>query len=95
MQIKNNFKITYDPEADAMYIYLKKIKKGEVDHTKEVSNLVFVDVNKKNQPLGIEILNVSLRFGRDIIKEKVLKTKKVLGSIPVKILSYNARVVNV
>lgn len=93
MQTKNNFKITYDPEADAMYICLKKIKRGQIDHTKEVSNLVFVDVDKKNQPLGIEILNVSLRLGKDIIKEKVLKTKEVLGSIPVQILSESAKIV--
>ena len=86
MQTKNNFKITYDPEADAMYISLKKIKRGQIDRTKEISNLVFVDVDKKNQPLGIEILNVSLKFKKNM-KRGSQKIKHFLGSVPVEILS--------
>lgn len=78
--MKNNFKITYDKEADAMYMHLKK---GKIKQTKGVSNLVFVDMDSKNRPLGIEILNVSYRFG----KTKKENSKNSLTSIPVEILS--------
>jgi uncharacterized protein YuzE len=74
--MKNDFKITYDKEADAMYMHLKN---GKVKNTKEVSNLVFVDVDSKNNPLGIEILNVSYRFE----KTKKENSKNTLNSIPV------------
>ena len=80
--MKKGLKITYDKEADAMYIYLNERK---IDHTKEVSNLVFVDVDSKNKPVGIEILNVSRRLGRSILSK--VNPKNILTSIPVEILS--------
>lgn len=49
-------KIDYDPQADAIYVQLKE---GAVADTLEVSKYIFVDVDEKGIPLGIEILFVS------------------------------------
>ena len=49
-------KIDYDPQADAIYVQLKE---GEVADTLDVSKYIFVDVDEKGIPLGIEILFVS------------------------------------
>ncbi|MFH1634952.1 MAG: DUF2283 domain-containing protein [Chloroflexota bacterium] len=48
--------IDYDPQADAIYIQLRE---GEVDDTREVSKYIFIDVDKKGLPLGLEILFAS------------------------------------
>ena len=55
-------KITYDPAADAMYIYLSKGTKKST-RTEEVSDGVFIDY-AKNELLGIEVLDASKRFGK-------------------------------
>jgi len=49
-------KIQYDKLADAMYIYLRK---GKVAKTIKLNNRVFVDVDKKGNVIGIEMLDVS------------------------------------
>ena len=49
-------RIKYDKRADAMYIY---IRKGKIAKTVKVNSRLFVDVDKKNNLLGIEILGVS------------------------------------
>lgn len=58
-------KVTYDPEADAMYIYLKK---GEINVTKELDENTLIDINKAGEILGIEILFVKER-NPDLLKE--------------------------
>lgn len=50
-------KIKYDKIADAMYIYI--IGKGKVAKTIKVNSRLLVDVDKKGNLLGIEILGVS------------------------------------
>lgn len=47
--------ITYDPEADAVYL---TIGKGEFDHTEEAGPFIY-DVDAQGRVLGIEILFVS------------------------------------
>lgn len=54
-------KATYDKEADAMYI---RVKKGKVHKTLQVSDAVLVDVDKKGQALGVELLFVSSQMPR-------------------------------
>lgn len=49
-------KIQYDKSAEAMYIYLKKEK---VAKTIKINNRVFVDIDKKGNVIGIEMLGVS------------------------------------
>jgi uncharacterized protein YuzE len=47
--------ITYDPEADAVYI---TIGKGEFDHTEEAGLFIY-DVDQHGRVLGIEILGAT------------------------------------
>ena len=82
--MKKNLKITYDKEADAMYIYLNDRK---IKRTKEIANLVFIDVDLRNKPVGIEILNVSRRIGKEILSKAKPVYKKMISSIPIEILS--------
>lgn len=47
--------ITYDPEADAVYMYLSR---GDVDHTEEAGPFIY-DLDTDGRILGIEILSAS------------------------------------
>ena len=51
--------ITYDTEADAMYI---KFRDGEFVTNKEVEEGIIIDIGKGKVLLGIEILEASTRF---------------------------------
>lgn len=66
-------RITYDKEADAVYIYIKyPIKKGESKKQIDVNNLpIILDLGKKDKLLGIEILNASKVLNKEILKEAV------------------------
>lgn len=48
--------ITYDPEADAIYIYIGAVRK--VDHTEEAGPFIY-DVDPDGRIVGIEILSAS------------------------------------
>jgi len=52
-------KITYDPDADAMYI---KLKDDKVSKTKEVDENTILDYDQKGNVIGIEILFVKERM---------------------------------
>ena len=54
-------KITYDKNVDAMYI---KLRGGRYDHTKKVTDDILVDVSKKGEVLGLEILDASKNIGK-------------------------------
>ncbi len=58
-------KITYDPDADAMYIYLKE---GKSFKTKEVDENTILDYDSKGNVIGIEILFVKERMPQ-LLKE--------------------------
>ena len=51
-------KIRYDPDADAMYLTLRKDK---VARTKEIDENTVIDFNKSGQVIGVEILFVKER----------------------------------
>ncbi len=63
---KNNYKskITYDPEADAMYVYINNIK-NDISFTDSFSTddiefgSINFDFDKDKKIIGIEILNAS------------------------------------
>ena len=56
-------KITYDADADAMYIYLE-VKPGQaVKHTQELGDGIAVDYTSGEGVYGIEILDASERLG--------------------------------
>lgn len=61
--------ITYDQDADALNIIFQK---GKVAKTKEVSKGVLLDIDRKNTPLYLEILQASKRFkkSQEILKRK-------------------------
>jgi uncharacterized protein YuzE len=49
-------KINYDPKVDAVYIDLAK---GRYEVSREISDSIVVDEDKKGKVLGIEILDAS------------------------------------
>lgn len=65
-------KVSYDPEADAIYIYLSKNKKST--RTEEVNDDVLVDYSGKDL-IGIEVLNIS-----KIMPKKELKSVTSLST---------------
>jgi uncharacterized protein YuzE len=71
-------KFTYDKIADAAYMTLRK---GKVSKTIEMSDNVIIDLDKKGNLLGIEMLSAS----KQLPKGKL--NKKTLPSIPVEITS--------
>jgi uncharacterized protein YuzE len=50
-------KFTYDKEADAAYIYLRKICKSS--RTQRIADNIILDFDANGKLLGIEILNIS------------------------------------
>ncbi|HEX6387123.1 MAG TPA: DUF2283 domain-containing protein [Anaerolineae bacterium] len=52
--------IDYDPQADAIYV---RLRDGIVDDTHEVSKYIYVDVDERGVPLGLEILFASQVLG--------------------------------
>ena len=71
--------ITYDAVADAMYM---KVGSGKVAKTLKMQDRLIVDVDEKNNVLGIEILEASAQKG--LIKNL---EKSVLGGVPVAMTS--------
>jgi len=54
-------KITYDHEVDALNIILRK---GIVAKTIEVATEILLDIDKKGQPLYLEIIGASEKIGK-------------------------------
>lgn len=54
-------RIDYDHQADAVYIYLTS-RPEKVWKSREVQPGVVLDLNKKKDVIGIEVLDVSRRF---------------------------------
>jgi uncharacterized protein YuzE len=50
--------MTYDPEADAVYIH---VGRGEIDHQEESGPFIY-DVDADGRVIGIEILSASRVF---------------------------------
>lgn len=51
-----NNHVTFDPEANALYIYFDTIKPGQVHTTYEIGFGINLDVDKEYNALGLEIL---------------------------------------
>ena len=63
-------KITYDTQADALYIQLQE---GKFAENREVLEGVILDLGEGRVLLGIEILEASSRFARsDLARVEVL-----------------------
>ena len=62
--------ISYDKEADAMYI---EFRKGEFAKNKKVDDFTIIDLDKDDKILGIELLEVSTRIPVESLSEIHLK----------------------
>lgn len=58
--------ITYDPYADAMYLYYNGKRKAA--KTEEVRGDLLVDFDNKNKLMGIEVLAVSQKLPKTALK---------------------------
>lgn len=57
-------RVTFDPEADAVYIYLKEIAAGEAVHQclvecDEAAGMIVLDLDSDGRLIGIEVLSAS------------------------------------
>jgi len=58
--------ISYDKEADAMYI---EFQKGDFDSNKKIDDFTVIDLDKDGNILGIELLDVSKRIPIESLSE--------------------------
>ena len=58
--------ISYDKEADAMYI---EFRKGDFAKNKKVDDFTIIDLDKDDKILGIELLEVSNRIPIESLSE--------------------------
>lgn len=57
-------KITFDKEADALYIELGS---GEFASNRKIDNYTIVDLDENGNIIGIELLNVSKRIPKNFL----------------------------
>ena len=58
--------ITYDKEADAMYI---EFRKGKFFKNNKIDDFTIIDLDEKANILGIELLDVSKRIPVESLRE--------------------------
>ena len=68
--------ISFDKEADAMYI---EFRKGEFAKNKKVDDFTIIDLDKDDKILGIELLEVSTRIPIESLSEIHLKNLIATG----------------
>jgi len=59
-------KITFDKEADALYI---EFTSGEFASNKKIDKDTIIDLDRDGKILGIELLNVSDRISKDFLSD--------------------------
>ena len=69
-------KITYDKEADALYI---KFRDGEFAKNKKIDDFTVIDFDEKGNILGIELLDASQRIPAESLTE--VNVKNILATI--------------
>ncbi|MBI5392927.1 DUF2283 domain-containing protein [Candidatus Woesearchaeota archaeon] len=62
--------ISYDKQADAMYI---EFRKGRFAKNKKVDDSTIIDLDKDNNILGIEILEAAKRIQLDTLSKVHIK----------------------
>jgi len=65
-------KITFDKEADAAYIYLKEISKGEVEKTISLNDSINIDLDKEGKAIGVEVLDASKNLPLSTLKSAII-----------------------
>ncbi|MBI1969856.1 DUF2283 domain-containing protein [Candidatus Woesearchaeota archaeon] len=68
--------ITYDKEADAVYI---EFRKGEFAKNRKIDDLTILDLDKNGNILGIELLRASKRIPRESLSEVHVKNLLVVA----------------
>ena len=69
-------KITYDKEADAMYI---EFAEGKFAKNKKIDDLTIIDLDKDGNLLGIEILDVSKRIPLESLSKVQVRNLTVVS----------------
>ncbi|MBI2629258.1 DUF2283 domain-containing protein [Candidatus Pacearchaeota archaeon] len=59
-------KITFDKEADAMYI---EVSEGAFAKNRKIDDETIIDLDKNGKIIGIELLNVSKRMSSDFLSD--------------------------
>ncbi len=59
-------KVHFDKKSDALYF---RLDDSEITESEEVKPGVILDYNKKNQVIGVEILNVKKRVSKASLNE--------------------------
>ena len=67
--------IDYDKEADAMYI---EFRKGKFAKNKKIDDFTIIDLDSKDNILGIELLDVSKRIPIESLSQ--VNVKNLLAS---------------
>ena len=62
--------ITYDKDADAIYI---RFLKGKFAKNKKIDDFTIIDIDSKDNILGIELLDVSKRIPLESLSEVNVK----------------------
>lgn len=62
--------ISFDPEADALYI---KFREGKFAKNKRIEEDIVLDLDAKEKLLGIEILNASKKFSKKEVSNVKVK----------------------
>ena len=68
-------KITFDKEADAIFI---EFDSGEFGSNKKIDSNTIIDLDKKGNILGIELLNVSKRMSKEALSD--ISVKNLVGA---------------
>ena len=63
-------KITFDKEADAVYI---EFSDGKFASNKKIDDNTIIDLDEKGKILGIELLDVSKRISKDFLSNISVK----------------------
>ncbi len=69
--------ISYDKEADAMYI---EFRKGDFLKNKKIDDFTIIDLDEDGKILGIELLNVSERIPQESLSEVNVKNLLAVSS---------------
>jgi uncharacterized protein YuzE len=63
-------RITYDPEADALYIELRRATPAD---SRDIEEGLTADLDADGHVIGIEVLHVRERLGRDALDRVILE----------------------
>ncbi|MBI5398312.1 DUF2283 domain-containing protein [Candidatus Woesearchaeota archaeon] len=66
--------ISYDKDADAMYI---RFRRGTLGRTRKIDDLTMIDLDDRGNILGIELLDASKRIPKKSLSEVHVKNLEV------------------